>query len=385
NFVISNSSPHSILPGAARIMRAMLFQDLVDQFGNIPYTQAAQPALTITPKYDSATAIYRDLVVQIDSGIAAIQASQSTVDDASDIMFKGSKSLWLAFANTIKLRILLRQVPNGDQAYVGSEINTILQQGSGFLGAGQDALVQPGYTDATSQSQNPFWADYGFLPNGGGPAQNNNFFVANSFMVNFLNSTADPRLGYFYGKNSLGGYGGNFFGSSLTVSGELSPIGPGILQSPSMPALLFSASQSFFMQAEAVQRGLMPGNYQDLFKAGVEESFRYLGVPNAQAAADQFISSSASQFVNIAASTNPLETILYQKWVAECELDGLEAYCDYRRTGFPVINQVSAAAPGQPMPQRILYPETEYTQNTVHVMTENQQPSDLYTKIFWAQ
>ena len=39
---------------------------------------------------------------------------------------------------------------------------------------------------------------------------------------------------------------------------------------------------------------------------------------------------------------DPLQTILYQKWVAECELDGFEAYSDYRRTGFPVIAQVSA-------------------------------------------
>ncbi|HXB96062.1 MAG TPA: SusD/RagB family nutrient-binding outer membrane lipoprotein [Puia sp.] len=385
NFVMANSSPNSILPGASRVMRTMVFEDLVDQFGNIPYSQAAQPNSTITPKYDSAATIYKDLVVQMDSAIAAIQASQSTTDDASDILFKGSKSLWLAFANTIKLRILLRQVPNGDQSYVQTEINTIVQQGSGFLGAGQDALIQPGYTDATSQTQNPFWSDYGSLPGTTTSTQNNNFFIANSFMVNFLTSTADPRLGFFYGKNGQGGYGGNFFGSSLSSSKVLSPIGAGILQSASMPAWLFSASQSFFMQAEAVQRGLMSGSYQTLFKQGVEESFRYLGVPNAQAAADQFISTSASDFVNITTSTNPLQTILYQKWVAECELDGFEAYCDYRRTGLPVISQVSAAAPGQPMPKRILYPQSEYTQNTINVTAENQTSSDLYTKIFWAQ
>ncbi|HTR27841.1 MAG TPA: SusD/RagB family nutrient-binding outer membrane lipoprotein [Puia sp.] len=385
NFVIGNSAPNSILPGASRVMRTMLFQDLVDQFGNIPYAQAAQPNVSITPAYDSAAVIYKDLVVQLDSAIAEIQASQSTTDDASDIMFKGSKPLWLEFANTIKLRILLRQVPNGDQAYVSSEISAMMQQGNGFLGAGQDAAVQPGYSDATSQTQSPFWGAYGFLPNGGGSTQNNNFFIANSLMVNFLTTTADPRLGYFYAKNPAGGYGGNFFGSSLTPSAQLSPIGPGILQSPSMPALLFSASQSFFMQAEAVQRGLMTGNYQTLFQQGVEESFRYLGVPNATAAADAFISGSGSDFVNINTSANPLQTILYQKWVAECELDGLEAYCDYRRTGYPVIGQVSAAAPGQPMPKRILYPQTEYTQNTVNVNAQNQQPSDLNKKIFWAQ
>jgi hypothetical protein len=383
DFVIGHSTANSILPGAARVMRTMVFQDLVDQFGNIPYTQAAQPTVTITPVYDSATTVYKALIVQMDSAITELQASQSTTDDASDVMFKGSKSEWIAFANTIKLRILLRQVPNGDQTYVSTEIATIVAQGGGFLGAGQDALIQPGFSDATSQTQNPFWADYGFLPGTTTSTQNNNFFIANSFMVNFLTTTADPRLGFFYNKNAQGGYGGNFFGSSLTQSNQLSAIGSGILQSPGMAGLLFSASQSFFMQAEAVQRGLMTGSYPTLFKQGVEESFRYLKVPNSQTAADNFISTSANALVNIGVSTNPLQTILYQKWVAECELDGFEAYSDYRRTGLPVISQVSAAAPGQPMPKRILYPQSEYTQNTINVEAENQQSSDLNTKIFW--
>ena len=382
NFVISASSANSILPGASRVMRTMIFQDLVDQFGNIPYKEAAQPTVSITPAYDSATAIYTDLAAQIDTAITEIQASQSTTDDASDIMFKGSKSLWVAFANTIKLRILLRQVPNGNQSYVSSEISTIVQQGGGFLTAGQDALIQPGFADQ-NQKQNPFWADYGFLPGGVGITQNNNFFIANSLMLNFLTSTADPRLSYFYGLNTASGYGGNFFGSSNTPSTLLSPIGKGILQSASMPALLFSASQSYFMQAEAVQRGLMAGNYQSLFQQGVEESFRYLGVPNYQSAADNFIAGSTDPMVNIAASTNPLETIFYQKWVAECELDGFEAYSDHRRVGYPVIATPSFGAPGQPMPKRLLYPETEYTQNTVNVNAQNQTAADLYTKIFW--
>jgi len=298
-------------------------------------------------------------------------------------MFGASKSLWIAFANTIKLRILLRQVPNGDQSYVSTELTNITTQGGGYLGAGQDASIQPGYSDLSSLSQNPFWADYGFLPNGGGPNQNYNFFIANQLMVNFLDSTADPRLGYFYTKNGNGTYGGNFFGSALTQVSGLSSIGTGILQSPKMPALIFSASQSYFMQAEAVQRGLLTGNYQTLFKQGVEESFRYLGVTNAMTAADNFVSTSANGLVNLTVSTNALQTILYQKWVAECELDGYEAYSDYRRTGYPFIATPSYAVPGQAMPKRLLYPESEYTQNVANVNAQNQTASDIYTKIFW--
>ena len=382
NFIIANSSPNSVLPGASRALRSMAFQDLVDQFGNIPYLQALNPTRTLAPGYDSATAIYKDLILQLDTALIVLAGSQSTADDVSDVAFKGDKNLWERFANTIKLRILLRQVPKGDQAYVSAEISKIMQQGSGFLGAGEDVLINPGFTDA-AQKQTPFWAVYGFQPGGTAIYQNNNFFTANNVMLNFLDSVGDIRKGYFFAKNSQGGYGGNFFGETLSGTAVTSAFGPGLLQSASAAALLFSASQSFFMQAEAAQRGLINGNVSTLYKQGVEESFRYLTVPNAVAAADSYITGSANGMVNLAVSTNPLQTILYQKWIAECGLDGLEAWSDWRRTGYPFIATPSYAAPGQVTPVRILYPETEYTQNPGNVNSQNQIPSSIYTPIFW--
>jgi hypothetical protein len=383
NFVMAHSSTNSILPGAARALRAMTFQDLVDQFGNIPYSQACQPQLYLEPKYDSAAAIYQDLAAQLDTAVTEIQASQSTADDASDVMFKGSKTLWTEFANTIKLRVLLRQVPNGNMSYVSAQLAKLQQQVGGFLGAGQDALVNPGYLNATQQ-QNPYWAQYGETP-AGVAVQNSDAFCSGQLMIAFLDSINDPRIGYFFTETSAGTYFGNYFGETGNSSTPTSDFGPGVLQSPSMPALLFSAAQSFFMQAEAVQRGLMSGDAAALYKQGIEESFRYLTVPNATAAADAYIAGSTNGMVNFSLSTNQLQTILYQKWIAECELDGLEAYSDYRRTGYPFIAQVSRAAPGEPMPQRILYPETEYTQNPVNVNAQNQTAADLFTPIFWAQ
>jgi SusD/RagB-like outer membrane lipoprotein len=384
-YVIGNSTANSILPGASRVMRSMVFQDLVDQFGNIPYTQAVQAPQILTPAYDSAQAIYRDLVNQIDTAITTISASQSTSDDASDIMFHGNKSLWLEFANTIKLRLLLRQVPYGDQTYVSTQISSMVQQGNGFLGPGQDATIQPGFADAT-QKQNPFWAVYGFEPGGKSAYEDNSFFVCNVTILNFLDSINDPRIGYFFAENQGGDYGGNGFGQSSNYVDSVSYMGTGILQSPSMPALLFSASQSLFMQAEAAQRGLINGSYQTLYKEGVEESFRYLTVPSPQATADAYIAGSANGMVNINVSTNPLQTIMYQKWIAECELDGLEAWSDWRRTGFPYIAIPSYGAPGMATPQRLIYPESEYTQNLTNVMTQNQlnNANAQYLPVFWA-
>jgi hypothetical protein len=377
NFVIANSSKGSILPGAARVMRVMLFQDLVDQFGNIPYSQAEQPTVTLTPAYDAAPAIYKDLILQLDTALTVIAASQSTADDASDVMFSGSKTLWEQFANSLKLRILLRQVPNGDQTYVASEIANIVQQGYGFLTV--DALVQPGFSSLPTK-QNPFWNDYG--PG----SQNYNSFCANQTMINFLDSISDPRVSYYYSPSGLGPVGGEPLGNNdFNNANATSTLGPSLLKSASQPGIIMLAAQSLFMQAEAVDRGLMTGNEAALYQQGVEASFSYLGVTNAVAAADSYMSGSTNGLVNFASSTNKLQTILYQKWIAECAIDGLEAYCDYRRTGYPFIAVPSQGALGIPIPQRLLYPETEYTQNSTNVNQQNQTLADLNTPIFWAQ
>jgi hypothetical protein len=381
NFVIGHSTTGSILPGAARLMRAMVFEDLTDQFGNIPYSQAAQPVVSTTPVYDSAATIYKGLVVQVDSAITEINGSQSTADDASDIMFKGSKSLWLAFANTLKLRMLLRQVPNvysPTDPYISGELANVGSQG-GFLGAGQDASMNPGYTDA-SEEQNPFWGDYGYEPGSTSGYQNFNYFGANTIIVDTLNSTSDPRAGYFFNQASGGVYAGNPLGSPLIGASQF---GKGLLQSPGAAALLFSASQSLFMQAEAVQRGMLTGNVPALFRQGVEESFRYLGLPNAQAAADAWVAASTDPGVNLTVSGNWLGTILNQKWVAECGLDGLEAFADYRRTGLPALYAPNATGVPQ---QRLLYPETEYTLNSANVNAQNENSqSATAVKLFWAK
>jgi hypothetical protein len=377
NFVIANSTKGSVLPGASRVMRVTLFQDLVDQFGNIPYTQAEQPAVTLTPAYDDAATIYKDLILQLDTALTELDASQSTPDDASDVMFGGSKTLWEQFANTVKLRVLLRQAPNGDQNYVASEIAKIVQQGSGFLTV--DALVQPGFSNLPTK-QNPFYNDYG--PG----SQNYNSFCANQVMINFLDSIHDPRVSYYYAPSPAGPIGGEPLGNNtFNLASNTSPLGPSLLKSPSQPGIILLAAQSLFMQAEAVQRGLMTGDAAALYQQGVEASFTFLGVTNAVAAADSYLSGSTNGLVNFASSTNKLQTILYQKWIAECAIDGLEAYCDYRRTGYPFIATPSVGAPGMAIPQRLLYPETEYTQNTTNVDTQNQTLADLYTPIFWAK
>jgi hypothetical protein len=50
-------------------MKARYFQDLVDMFGDVPYSQAFQIDKFATPKYDKGEDIYKDLQIQLDTAV----------------------------------------------------------------------------------------------------------------------------------------------------------------------------------------------------------------------------------------------------------------------------------------------------------------------------
>ena len=193
-----------LLQGMAKIMKSLHFQILVDTYGNVPYTDALKGISTPTPKYDDAQAIYEDLFKQIDAALALfdsadkIAAQGGTVlnPGTNDIMFKGNINEWRRFANTLKLRMLLRQSEKADrQTFVQAQLAILKASTYGFLKTGENAAVNPGYANSTGQ-QSPFYGTYGYQVNGQ-PIEAYNINRANKYGVNFYQSANDPSAGSF--------------------------------------------------------------------------------------------------------------------------------------------------------------------------------------------
>lgn len=111
----------------ARINKAFYFQYLVDLYGDVPYTAALQQGGDLTPAYDDAKTIYRDLIEQLNMAIAQLKDNNSKAAPVGgeDIAYQGDLSQWVKVANTIKLRILLRQ---SELAKNDGETQTYLNQ-----------------------------------------------------------------------------------------------------------------------------------------------------------------------------------------------------------------------------------------------------------------
>lgn len=369
--------------GVAKIMKAYWFQDLVDMFNNIPYTDAAQPETVQNPSYDDAKGVYEDLIKKIDAGIDLVKSSATILpaDAKFDIMWAGDKTSWIKFANTLKLRILVRQseIP-GRNTYIQTEITRIITEGSGFLAAGEDALINPGYENSLNK-QNPLYAAYGFTPNG---APATVFYRAHQFAVDFFLNTNDTRIDYIYKKPANGMHLGNWLGSSPNGNGITSETGVGVYKTANAPYPFFLSATSLFLQAEAVQRGWLSGNAKDLYQQAIQASFNYLQVPDASNAATAYYSQAGMVNVNWDASPDKLQAIAMQKWAALNGFDALEAWVEFGRTGFPKITPASQSpnVTRNQIPVRSLYPQIEYDINPDNVRKQG-AISQFDSKIFW--
>lgn len=372
-----NTDPkYSNYVAIAKIMKAFHFQYLVDAYGDIPYSEALQGAANTTPVFDNAKSIYDDLVVQLTAAqdmIANADATALIPGANNDIMMQGNMAKWSKFANTLKLRILLRQ---SEKAGLVSQadFDAAVDNGIGFLGAGENVFANPGYSNDTNK-QNPFYAGFGKTV-AGDPAANANATRATNYAIAKL-GVGDPRRARIY-KNV--GTTTNYVGIAQNNVGgpnsaALSGIGPGLLKSSAQDGVIMLAAESLLLQAEAASKGYIIGDDEALFNAAVQASFDYLGAGSAAAylAANPYPNSTA----------NNLSAIIYQKWVALIGVNGFESWIEYRRTGFPADLPV---APNQTastvIPVRLLYPTSEYAANPNNV--PNQTSTDAFTsKVFW--
>ncbi len=342
-------------------MMAYVFQYLTDIHGDIPFTEALDPA-NATPHFDPQEIVYTGLEKLVTEGLALIDINSTDHPGTDDLMFHGDMSLWKKFGNALKLRIYLRQA-YVKPALAETGVKAIYASSPTFLGIGEDAEIE--FTTATF-NQNPLFATYQALTEAN--------LIASNTSINYLNSTNDPRLSVFYIPATPAPNNGNFVGidqgrgallpglqndDSYSKPGALvgGPVG-----GEDAPVVFISAAENYFLQAEAVVRGWANGDAKTLYDLGVKASFAHSGLSVDQA--NIFLQQSSVAFPVTGTAEQKIRAIIFQKWVAMNGSQGLEAWIEWRRTGYPDIFNVSATSEiGNRFPQRILLPDSEVTRN----------------------
>jgi hypothetical protein len=347
--------------GIAYLMKAYSFQVATDAFGNVPLSQALQPTVYQNPKYDAQQAVYDSIFVYINRAIPLLNATGGVAPGAQDMIFQGNMAQWVAFANTLELKAYLRLAIK-DPATAQAGIAALYKTSPTFLTT--DATIT--YT-STGGNENPFYNEAVAL----GKTQN---VVASSTVVSMFNKNNDPRLGKFFviynnpAQDSLESIPqGSFLAYNQKIVSPPSPLVGGQAINPASataPVKLFSAAESYFLQAEAVARGWATGTVSTLYKAGITASFTATGAGDPAV----YINTAKDGLPALTgAGTNVdslVKVIITQKYYAMCGFQGFEAWTEWRRTGYPALTpSVGSTIASNEMPLRMLYPNSELTSN----------------------
>jgi len=397
----------------ARIMKVLDFQMLVDAYNDVPYTAALHGVSKLSPTYDDAKTIYKDLASQIDTAISVINSGSSVIGikglGTYDVLFKGDVSLWKQLANTLKLRLILHS--SGKVTFANTTFSS-----DGFLTS--DALINPGYVRDNGR-QNPEWSTWAFSNTG---AASNKAWMPTTFIMSFYNGT--KLLDTFRGKatyyqfpktptNRLGYEAnsvascpeGTFWYAATVRGGTTGNDTTGTLKGPDAGMPVITAAESYFMQSEAVVRGILPtGNASTLFKNGITASFKYIySKPDGTVVASPtndaatYIATDGTYLTDLSLATSTaqkIEAIITQKYIALNMVNSDEAWNEYRRTHYPTLVNTPSASGSQTfastvsestrpdrLPTRILYPSSEGAFNSSNVPKNIGVFTSL---IFWA-
>ena len=387
NIINHPSADYNNHKAIAKIMKSFYFQYLVDIYGDIPYTEAHQGVNNVSPSYDDDQAIYRDLIVQLDSAIDMINnAPSNTIAVGSeDVMLGGDMNAWIKFANTVKLRILLREATKAETdaataTYLNDQFAALDQN---FVD--ENVTINPGYSNASDAQQNPWMNLMVNLDEDNITYRTAyNFRRASNYIAGRLNNNpVDPRRGRLFtliGGSVVGVLQGDSSQPTGTAPLDLSKLGPGLVVNSAQDGYVMLLAESLLLQAEAVERGFIPGDAQSLFDAAIVASMNQLGATPGSYVSDVNLVDGKGY----AASVNKIQAIMYQKSIALNGINGLEVWIEYTRTG--LINNIpmplNSSSPTNQKPLRLMYPTSELASNSANVPA--QSVNDVFTTgVFW--
>lgn len=174
--------------GIAKTIKAMVLMDLVDTFGDVPYSEAIKGAENFNPKVENGATVYAAALALLNeaNGHFTVATSAGT---PNDYFYNRNYASWNKLVNTIKLKYFLntRLV---DAAASRAGINALIAGGL-LLGNGEDFVFRFGTSVADPDSRHPKFA--GQYTAGGGDYQSTDFMHHLTVEKGF----DDPRTRYY--------------------------------------------------------------------------------------------------------------------------------------------------------------------------------------------
>jgi hypothetical protein len=340
--------------GIAQILMAYNLAVTTDFWGRVPYNEAFKGAANLQPAYQNQSAIYPIIFQLFNDGIVNMgNATRSA--GTRDLYYGGitalaaNKEAWIRLAYSFLARYHL-QLSRVD---ANAAQKALAAAEKGFQSAAEQCLLT-GFA-AALPGMNP-WGEFWYY---------REHLSVSSTINGLMTERNDPRRAIMFGAGPIapigtanqtqGGYAQSRYTSGSTAYAQ--------------PVIVFSFQELKFIIAEAKFR-TGAADWQDALKAAVEASFTFHGAT----IGDYF----DTQVLPRLTAGNELREIMTQKYIAFFDREAIQAYNDYRRTGFPTMMNPNNATVG--FPHRAPYPVSEVSSNSANVPNVN-----IYTdRIWWA-
>ena len=342
----------SVYEGPALLLKAYMAAALTDLYGDVPYSEALSgKSGVILPKYDAQEAIYTapgGILDNLDKAVAALKNYKGATKLDGDIVYSGNLSKWILFANSLKIKYLMRISGKVD---VKARLQAIYSEGN-FIKAATDNAT---FKFTASQPNNFRMAtarigDY-------------NLFIMSKTIEEILAEKQDPRVAVYFRPTATDPkvYKGLLNGpdaSKLSISVANYSLSGAIFRenSDKLNANYMTAYETSFWLAEAAEKGFIDAPAKEWYEKGITQAFAYWLTP---LPADYL---TRPQVAYKASGQNAIEQIVTQKWIASID-NGYEGWIEWRRTGLPKLKTISASLNDNKIPVRLPYPGSEAALN----------------------
>lgn len=395
--------------GLFKFLKAFKLFRMTMRMGDIPYSEALQGEEGIkNPKYDTQKEVFTQILADLDDAYAHFENAGNT-NFSGDIIYNGDNSQWQKMISAFQMRVLLSLSKKEDdtELRIKERFNAIVTNQKLFesnsdnfqiVFKNQSGMVYPFHHTMSKHSD---------------------YVLMSSVLIDSLKKHEDYRMFYYAAPATYqietGGLSSDnwdaFIGIDVTLPfNEMGTIFSSykcsrlnrryIDREEGEPFAKMRYSDVNFSLAEAALRGWIQGDANTYYLKGIEADmkfkqtymvddvkYHYGRIITDEYIAD-FIEKSGIQLTG--SFENKLNQIITQKYLSNFfQIYELEAYMDYRRTGYPKLpinpNTNMNTETGK-IPSRFMYPsdETNYnSDNLTEALQRQFNGNDEVNQLMW--
>lgn len=393
------------LQAVALTMKVLFMANLTDMFGDIPYSQAftaTELGGTTTPVFDSQQKVYEEMFADLDSANNIYARKPTFVNTALDGMYSGNMTAWQKFNNSLYLRLLCR-ISGRNTMQTGVKMSEIINNPEKypiFTSNADNATVHfSGIDPYLNEFYNYKEND---LTSSGRKLTQQLIKMTVETDKNGNQVYVDPRLPIIGKINPNKGIWKGTVSGGLQENQNIDDAGTSWLNAAifcrtTAPVWFMDYAEIEFILAEAAEKGFISGGetaaklyYENAVTASLQK-WSDLGQYNTTPTniSDTDISTYlASNFASWDKTANKEELIGNQKYLALFWI-GMEAYHEYRRTGYPQLTIGAGTVYNDYiLPTRFAYPTVTMATNGNNAKIALQRMggnNDMKTPVWWSK